>query len=284
MDKNAGKNVLIGLLILALFVCMAVIIVLLLHERKDVAQSSSDGQQSSSFSESESASASVSSGSKSIAKVYNISDYLVVRDAEVQGNTGYTVKLLELKNLPNEVIADFNARQNHFVNPGDQAVQENTYSNRVMYGIYDHILSIYIEETTYPKDGLYRDYEVYSINIDLEKQSLIGNSELLGIFGMESEALYQRVLGDLANNVTAEAFLQSTTGDVTAPQITIAVFSDMIPEYSLQLKNEYEAVTLYISGEQMYCSFDQAQILKLLGMGTNMGAGLKWEPQVIAVE
>lgn len=213
-------------------------------------------------------------------KNYNINDYVLIIDFEVNKNctdckTHGIVKTIEFKNLPLGITYEFTSKHSDFIHPSSDA--EYKLKNEFIYGIDKNILSVYCEEniTNYG----YPMYNHYSLNVNLDNNKFVTNQELLELYNIYSQDMFENILNNIANTVTIDKLLLTTNGDVSAEQITIDEFRKNIKSYAKTIDNRYDVVTLYLKDNKLNVVYDQIKILNILGMGSNNGVGLVWEPQ-----
>ena len=204
---------------------------------------------------------------------YNVNDYVSFTDSQSTSN----VKRIHFSNLPLRTTAEFDYKNNTFVTsltPNNTDYTSNTFT----YETYKNILSLSTIEiqsyTTIPSN-------YYSININLDTQKPISNKQLLDAFNINIEDVYTKVLTHLSNNVTAPHFLVDLYGNVTSDTITLDEFKSNIPEYVKFLNNNFDSLNLYIQNGKLVCGFAQDDILRLVGLGSHMNAGLQKELQVV---
>ena len=123
------------------------------------------------------------------------------------------------------------------------------------------------------------EYNYYSLNINLETLKIVNNSELLAIYDIDPTEMYKKILTQIANTVSTDHFLLSTTGIITAKKISIDEFKKNIPTYAEYINNRFDVLTLYIQNNKIYAVYKQNQILRILGMGSHSDGGLIYEPQ-----
>lgn len=215
-------------------------------------------------------------------KKYDVNDYISVSDFEFNkncidcGKYG-TVKRVEFKKLPLRTITEFNSKHSTFIYP--TAFETGKLSNEVIYEIDKNILSVYTKESKSYELGA--QYNYYSLNVDLNNNKIITNEELLKINNITSSYMFEKILNNIANTVTTDEFLLSTSGDVTAETETIDKFKENIKTYVTYIDNRYDVITLYLKDNKLIAVYDQSKMLSILGMGTHMGIGLVSEPQSI---
>ena len=142
----------------------------------------------------------------------------------------------------------------------------------VDYSVFNNCPSV---KYLYFKDGI--AYCRYSNNID--KHLIKNNSELLAIYDIDPTEMYKKILTQIANTVSTDHFLLSTTGIITAEKISIDEFKKNIPTYAEYINNRFDVLTLYIQNNKIYAVYKQNQILRILGMGSHSDGGLIYEPQ-----
>ena len=204
---------------------------------------------------------------------YNVNDYVSFNDSQYTSN----VKIIHFSNLPLRTTQEFEYG-NYCFYSNIRDDNSDYFSNTFTYETYKNILSLSTIEiqsyTTIPSN-------YYSINIDLDTQKPISNKQLLDAFNINIEDVYTKVLTHLSNNVTAPHFLVDLYGNVTSDTITLDEFKSNIPEYAKFLNNNFDSLNLYIQNGKLVCGFAQDDILRIVGLGSHMNAGLQKELQVV---
>ncbi len=212
---------------------------------------------------------------------YNIDDYVVISDFELNQNCPTCtihnkVKKIEFKNLPLRLTTEFISKQQDFLN---QITTIESFSE-VFYEINKSILSVYKKDQRINEYFMHGgEYNYYSLNINLETLKIVNNSELLAIYDIDPTEMYKKILTQIANTVSTNHFLLSTTGIITAEKISIDEFKKNIPTYAEYINNRFDVLTLYIQNNKIYAVYKQNQILRILGMGSHSDGGLIYEPQ-----
>ena len=217
-------------------------------------------------------------------KTYNADDYVSISDFEQRScswcEVFSVVKKIELKNLPERTTTEFMAFHNGFLYPPSYAWESSTpFSNEVLYEVDDNILSVYTKQN----NAFYEYPSQYSLNVNLDNNKIVTNEELLNKYSIKSLDMYEKILTNIANTVTTKEFLLSTSGDVTAEKISIDEFKQNIKTYATYIDNRYDGYTLYLKDNKVNVVYNQATILKLIGMGTHMGIGLA-EPNIQTIQ
>ncbi len=220
---------------------------------------------------------------KEVAKTYKIEDYVKIEDKTIETTPVSKVKYVTLTNIPEGIISEFNKSQTEFISPAAANLKIFKYTNEISSEIKDNILSIYVVETSTPNEGLGPQYNSYSLNIDLATNKLIFNEEMLNTLKVDNKEMFKKILTSISENVTADSFLMSTTGDITAEKISVSDFKNKISTYVETLSNRIDIVNLYIKDGKLNASFTQNVVLNALGMGSHMGIGLKSEPQSVVL-
>ncbi len=217
-------------------------------------------------------------------KNYNINDYVLISDFEVNKNctgckTHGIVKTIEFKNLPLGITYEFTSKHSDFIHPSSDA--EYKLKNEFIYGIDKNILSVYCFENKNIVNQYSNipTYNFYSLNVNLGNNKFVTNQELLELYNINSQDMFEKILNNIANTVTISKLLLTPNGDVSAEQITIDEFRKNIKSYAKTIDNRYDVVTLYLKDNKLNVVYDQNKILNILGMGSNNGIGLVFEPQ-----
>ena len=217
-------------------------------------------------------------------KNYNINDYVLISDFEVNKNctgckTHCIVKTIEFKNLPLGITYEFTSKHSDFIHPSSDA--EYKLKNEFIYGIDKNILSVYCFENKNIVNQYSNipTYNFYSLNVNLGNNKFVTNQELLELYNINSQDMFEKILNNIANTVTISKLLLTPNGDVSAEQITIDEFRKNIKSYAKTIDNRYDVVTLYLKDNKLNVVYDQNKILNILGMGSNNGIGLVFEPQ-----
>lgn len=215
---------------------------------------------------------------------YILSDYVSFTEVSIpitfpdelqKGHTEDIVKKVEFKNLPESVISKFNNAQNELMKEDGYVITVNNIAGAT---INDNILSAY---TLYNYHSIYGDRgNMETLNYNFETKKELSNEELISLYNLTGSEVYTSILQQLTSNVTAESFLLSTIGDVTAPTISMADFVNNIPEYANTLSSNLGLSQFYIDdNNKVHALYTQKDILEALGMGTHMGIGLASEVQ-----
>jgi len=210
---------------------------------------------------------------------YNVEDYVVVSDFELNENcidcgTYGTVKKIEFKELSIGTTAEFIKLHENFIYPN--ALDTQQLSNTVTYSTNNNILSVYTTEKTEYSSG--PDYNFYSLNVNLDNNKIITNEELIKMYNLDINSIYEKILNNLATTVTVDQFLLDVYGDILAPTILVEDFKNNISDYVKTLNNKYDIFTLYVKDNKVNLAYSQREILALLGMGSHMDIGLVKDP------
>lgn len=218
-------------------------------------------------------------------KEYALSDYVSFTQVSIpvtfpdeveKGHTEDIVTKIELKNLPASTINKFNTTQEDMINCN--AVSCENTANAVINGNIMSVHNVFKYIGTLGITG-----KAETLNYDLDAQKELSNEELANIYNITGEDLYTAVLQNLVHNVTANSFLLDTSGNVTAPTISISDFTNNIPEYAKTLSDNHNLLKLYVDEEdKVHALYQQFQVLEALGMSTHMGIGLLYGYQDIA--
>ena len=219
-------------------------------------------------------------------KEYALSDYVSFAQVSIpvtfpdeveKGHTEDIVTKIELKNLPASTINKFNITQEDMINCN--AVSCENTANAVINGNIMSVHNVFKYIGTLGITG-----KAETLNYDLDAQKELSNEELANIYNITGEELYTAVLQNLVHNVTANSFLLDTSGNVTAPTISISDFTNNIPEYAKTLSDNHNLLKLYVDEEnKVHALYQQFQVLEALGMSTHMGIGLLYGYQDIAI-
>lgn len=214
-------------------------------------------------------------------KTYNINDYIVITDFELNQNCPTCtihnkVKKIDFKNLPLRLTTEFNSKQREFLN---KLTTIESFSE-VFYEINKNILSVYRKDQRINEYLMHGGkYNYYSVNINLETLKIVNNLELLEIYSINFTEMYKKILTQIADTVSTDHFLLSTSGIITAEKISINEFKENIPTYAEYINNRFDVLTLFIQNNKIYAVYKQNQILRILGMGSHSDGGLIYEPQ-----
>ena len=155
--------------------------------------------------------------------------------------------------------------------PYDEGTNDGTV--KFEYGIYDDILFAYsINYHLHPYGHIVS--EVVSNNVDINTGEKLSNAKVLERVNITIEEVYRKILGNLADTVSADSFLLNTQGDVNGETISIDDFKNSISEYVEQLKDNQDAFYILLKDSAMTVSYVQSEVLKELGMSTLMDQGL----------
>lgn len=210
---------------------------------------------------------------------YQLSDYVsflettipvTFPDEVAKGHTEDTLTKIELKNLPDSIIAEFNDAQEKLIPKDDSNLSQE---NEVGATINDGVLSVYSAFKYTSMFGVTGD--AITLNYDLKNNKKLDNARLIALYNLTGEEAYEKILEEIAGSVTIDSFLLSTTGDVTAPKISIAEFKAKIGEYKTTLANSLDLLKLYVDNDnKVHALYEQYEVLNALGMGSHMGVGL----------
>ncbi len=223
---------------------------------------------------------------KEVAKTYKIEDYVKIEDKTIETTPVSKVKYVTLTNIPEGIRVNFDKNQNNFLSSSMISEEDRNFkfSNEVSSEIKDNILSVYVVETSLPKEGPFQKFNGYSINVDLSKNKLILNEEMLNSFKVDKEEMFSKILTNISENVTTDNFLMSTTGYIMAEKVTVLDFKNKINTYAQTISNRSDIITLYIKDGKLNVAFKQIDILNALGMCTYMESGLKNDPQSVIIK
>lgn len=155
--------------------------------------------------------------------------------------------------------------------PYDEGTNDGTV--KFEYGIYNDILFAYsINYHLHPYG--YIVSEVVSNNVDINTGEKLSNAKVLERVNITIEEVYRKILGNLADTVSADSFLLNTQGDVNGETISIDDFKNNISEYVEQLKDNQDAFYILLKDSKISVSYVQDEILEELGMSSQMNHGL----------
>ena len=213
-------------------------------------------------------------------EAYQLSDYVSFSELNVpvtfpdevqKGHTEDIIRKIELKNLPSNIIAKFNEAQEKLItNTNGTVVFRNNKADATINGDILSVFTVFDYQGAYEKMG-----DAETINYDLKNDTELTNMGLLADYNLTSKGMYEAILNQLVQNVTADSFLLAINGDVTAPTISIADFTNNIAEYATTLSNNPNSVKLYVDeNNSVHALYQHYQILEALGMSAHMGIGL----------
>lgn len=141
------------------------------------------------------------------------------------------------------------------------------------YGFLKNILSTYsiVYSECMPNNVVSK---IISNNIDSDTGERLNNEKVLGRFGITMEEAYRNILENLADSVSAKAFLLDAEGSVDAEQISINDFKKNIDTYIETLRNDQENFYVFLKESKIAIAYSQREILEKLGMSSHMDAGL----------
>lgn len=155
--------------------------------------------------------------------------------------------------------------------PYDEGTNDGTV--KFEYGIYDDILFAYsINYHLHPYGHIVS--EVISNNVDINTGEKLSNAKVLERVNITIEEVYRKILGNLADTVSADSFLLNTQGDINGETISIDDFKNNIGEYVEQLKDNQDDFYILLKDSKIAVSYVQSEILETLGMSSHMGVGL----------
>ena len=222
-------------------------------------------------------------------ETYQLSDYVSFSEVSIpvtfpdeveKGHTEDIIKKIDLKNLPIQTINRFNTAQEEMINYNNYYIISR--ENKADASINGDILSAFNVIKNSEVFGTTGQAETFNYNLETQKE--LSNKELANSYSLTIEEIYTEILQHLANNNEVDSFLLSTTGDVTAPTISLADFKNKISEYAKTLSSNLELFKLYLDvNDTVHALYQQKDILEALGMGTHMGIGLHGEMQDVVV-
>lgn len=202
---------------------------------------------------------------------YNANDYVEVKNYDVSrfvNVENWKVKEITFKNLPLGTTIEFLRKHKDYIIPA----ANNNYvapTNTVIYGTYNNVLSVYTKEEV--KGGLVDIINNYSLNVNLDNNKIITNEELLKMYNLNINSVYEKILNNLATTVKVDEFSLDVDGSLTAKTISLTDFKRNISDYSKTLNNRFNIFTLYVKDNKVNCVYSQGTILELLGMSVYMG-------------
>ncbi len=224
---------------------------------------------------------------------YKIADYITIKDVEIDYKSGITCstctveikgKTIEFTDLPLGTTIEFLKLHKKFLAPTIPDGLVATFSNSIIYEVDNNILSIYTEEEYREEDWLYGMFwNRYSLNIDLNNKKIITNEELINIYGLNINTIYEKILNNIATTIKIEELSLNNLGICSEQTIKITDFAKNIPEYSEMLNNRYDIFTLYLKDNKVYCAYKIYDVIALLGMGTCGGMELAENEQTIVL-
>ena len=174
---------------------------------------------------------------------YKISDYL-----DTKGDVVY------LKNVNKSIIHDFTNKQQEIIN------NNKIISTEIKKGLYDNILSIMI---SYTVNGEINNYEeVLTLNIDLKKDKLLDNEDLLERAGTS----YKNIATDIFNeNIKLPSDSNKIVIDsITEKELTVKEFNDNSEKYIIRIREKLpDIIKLYIEDNKVYYKVRLSEIDKV---------------------
>ena len=172
---------------------------------------------------------------------YKISDYL-----EIKGNVVY------LKNIDKTIEEEFQKQQN-------KILKNNITDTEINKGLYSSILSVMITYTV-SEDINYQ--EVLTINIDLQKNKILSNEELLKMSNSNYKSIATNIFD---NNIKLPSDSTKIVIDsITEKEMTAKEFNNNSEKYIIRIREKLpDVIKLYIEDNTLYGMVNRTEIDKV---------------------
>ena len=239
---------------------------------------------------------------------YNASDYISIKDIELNDRNNSTRKEITFKNLPTDEVSNFEKIINgfptnfwtrkHIGYEGPNFSESSSYmfafSSTAEYDTYHNILSVYMTQTgssdKYCSTGDCIGWKIidrYSININLDTKKEITTNELLNGLNINKKDVYNKILNSIVDEYFGEnQYRQITVGNNS---MSTSEFKSNISKYVDSLLNVDDLFILYINNNKLNVVYDAGDVLHACGVcindtGTGGTCSLPDMPYIVTIE
>ncbi len=228
------------------------------------------------------------------AKEYKTEDYIKLSthtETGVFNDTTASVSYddIEFQNLSEDLYADFT--KEHKKLTGDKACTDTLVQDgiecsmgkegKISASIDGSILSVYEDVVEQDPNGEYSNRNV--LNIDLEAMKKISDTDLLEKYGVDTTTVHEKIILNLVDTVSIDRFLNNVEGIINDDTTSVATMKEKYQDYAKKLdgKDSDLKLTYFIKNSKLYVSYVHNDVLKVMGMGQHMGAGLEGKAQEV---
>lgn len=186
-------------------------------------------------------------------KEYNVDDYVTVAKDEDSG-----LKLVTFKGINSDVLNKFVELQNKFK---DITVESGNKKTNVVRNNADKgILSVYTKETVKKGEEIVSEVS-YAVNVNIEDESEVKNSDLIKLYGTSIENISKAIVTKFAEISTDVTYTDSSSTVVKASDIKANS-----SKYIDVLKDNVDKLVIYTRKEKLYVDVNSSQLIDILGL------------------
>lgn len=186
-------------------------------------------------------------------KEYNVDDYVTVAKDEESG-----LKLVTFKGINSDVLNKFLELQNKFK---DSTVESGNKKTNVVRNNADKgVLSVYTKETVKKGEEIVSEVS-YAVNVNIEDESEVKNSELIKLYGTSIENISKAIVTKFTEISADVTYTDSSSAVVKASDIKANS-----SKYIDVLKDNVEKLVIYTRKEKLYVDVNSSQLMDLLGL------------------
>lgn len=186
-------------------------------------------------------------------KEYNVDDYVTVAKDEESG-----LKLVTFKGINSDVLNKFLELQNKFK---DSTVESGNKKTNVVRNNADKgVLSVYTKETVKKGEEIVSEVS-YAVNVNIEDESEVKNSELIKLYGTSIENISKAIVTKFTEISADVTYTDSSSAVVKASDIKANS-----SKYIDVLKDNVDKLVIYTRKEKLYVDVNSSQLMDLLGL------------------
>lgn len=186
-------------------------------------------------------------------KEYNVDDYVTVAKDEESG-----LKLVTFKGTNSDVLNKFLELQNKFK---DSTVESGNKKTNVVRNNADKgVLSVYTKETVKKGEEIVSEVS-YAVNVNIEDESEVKNSELIKLYGTSIENISKAIVTKFTEISADVTYTDSSSAVVKASDIKANS-----SKYIDVLKGNVDKLVIYTRKEKLYVDVNSSQLMDLLGL------------------
>lgn len=186
-------------------------------------------------------------------KEYNVDDYVTVAKDEDSG-----LKLVTFKGINSEVLNKFVELQNKFK---DSTVESGNKKTNVVRNNADKgVLSVYTKETVKKGEEIVSEVS-YAVNVNIEDESEVKNSDLIKLYGTSIENISKAIVNKFTE-ISADVTYTDSSSTIVKPSDIKANSS----KYIDVLKDNVDKLVIYTRKEKLYVDVNSSQLMELLGL------------------
>lgn len=186
-------------------------------------------------------------------KEYNVDDYVTVAKDEESG-----LKLVTFKGINSDVLNKFLELQNKFK---DSTVESGNKKTNVVRNNADKgVLSVYTKENVKKGEEIVSEVS-YAVNVNIEDESEVKNSELIKLYGTSVENISKSIINKFVEVAADVTYTDSLSTVVKASDIKANS-----SKYIDVIKNNVDKLVIYTRKDKLYVDLNSSQLMELLGL------------------